>query len=230
MKWMQSPISPREDRFLEYAIYWAAAFFIIAYGILFTDPAARVDMAPWFASTVASIAVVVLDERRLDKESLENAFPKASRTLDLIAVSQIAVVLHFLRTRWPREFHVGKMLRAWGVAIVGGALATLPQIAISIVIDPGDDLLGDLVETLFVLVLLPLVLLAVWRVFVALRALFDIEHVLVLVGLTITFGSAAAIALAIPAPLWGTLLLLMVWVGAIALAIRQRRLSGMNRV
>jgi hypothetical protein len=215
-----------EQRWLRYGTWAAGGLFFLAYAILFTDAGARREMAPWFVSTVASLAIVVWDERRLSKEKLESAFPAASRTLDVIAVAQLAVVLHFLRTRWPKTLDPLAMLRAYALSVVAGVAATLPQLAVSMVVEPSATP-QDLPATMIMLAVIPLPLLLLWRFFFHVQRVADVESILVMVGLLITFGGASAVSMAIPAPLWVSISIAVIGLGALARAIMDRR--GMNR-
>ena len=201
-----------------YGTYAAGVVFCLAYAMLMFDPSARSEMAPWISSTGASLALVLWDERRLAAEDALCGLPGPSRTLDVIAFGQIAVVMHFLRTRWRR----GRAL-AVGIAAAACLGVTTPQIGFSMLDDPGQTA-RELPETLIVLAFLPLPIALVWRAFVLLSRRVDLEGGLVLVGITITFGGATAIAMAIPAPLWGSALLFAIFIGVMAHAlVRDRR-------
>jgi len=189
-----------------YGTYAAGVLFCAAYAVLFFDPRGRAEMFPGFASMVLSLGLVVWDERRLPREAIADAFPEASRTLDVIATGPIAVVLHFLKTRW----NTGKM-RALAIAYA----ANVAFVAIDFVLS-GEGDAGTLALSVLVP---PLVLALVWRVFVFLRDRFDVERVLVLVGLAIVFASAAGIAVVLGSTL-GAIALALVWIAASARAMR----------
>lgn len=82
----------------------------------------------WIATTVACFYVVMRDERRLPPELLERAWPSASRAAAIVAFWQIAVWVHFWKTRryGLRGFFLGLF---WAVA------ATMPALAIGFVLD-----------------------------------------------------------------------------------------------
>ena len=82
--------------------------------------------ASWVLTTAASVAIVIRDERRLSPLGRERAWPAVSRDCSIFAFGQIAVVVHFIRTR-----------RTWWSPLAGlcaAALASLPSVALEIVL------------------------------------------------------------------------------------------------
>lgn len=53
----------------------------------------------WLVGTATSYAIVKLDERRLDEQRLERAWPPVSRNAAIFVFGPIAVPIHFVRTR-----------------------------------------------------------------------------------------------------------------------------------
>jgi hypothetical protein len=164
--------------------------FVLAYVVLLFDPVARGEMWPWVISTGACLGAIAWDERRLPKDRLALAFP-ASRTMHVIAFGPIAVVVHFLRTRWPTG-----IFRALGLAALAGLAVTLPQLVVSMFASP-EETLQEIPETVIVLALLPIPIALIWRALVWLHAAFDLELVLVGIGIVLVFGSAAGIGIAL---------------------------------
>lgn len=82
----------------------------------------------WIATTAACFYVVMRDERRLPPELLERAWPSSSRAAAIIAFGQIAVWVHFWKTRryGIRGFLLGLL---WMVG------TSLPALAIGFLLD-----------------------------------------------------------------------------------------------
>jgi hypothetical protein len=204
-----------------YGYGFAAVAFVLAYVILLTDPKARAEMFPWVVSTGACLGAIVWDERRLRADRLACAFP-SSRTLHVLAFGPIAVVLHFLRTRWPtpprprvgfigwlRE--LGQALRsitfrsvvrglvgraiAIGVAALAAVAVTIPQIAVGMMMGGAGDSDDDIGDTIIAFVLALILLVVIWRFLLLLDRWFALEVGLVLVGLILIFGSSVGIGL-----------------------------------
>ena len=180
----------REDRFTRAGSLFAGVTFVLAYVVLLFDPIARAEMWPWVISTGACLGLVIWDERNSPPERLALAFP-ASRTMHIIAFGPIAVIVHFLRTRWASG-----ALRALAIAAAAGFVVTAPQLVVSFIASP-DETLADLPETILVLALAPLPLAMIWGIFRQLGKLFDVQRALVLLGIVLVFGSAAGIGLAL---------------------------------
>jgi hypothetical protein len=186
-----------EDRFTRAGGIFAGVTFVLAYCVLLFDPIARAQMWPWVISTGACVGVLVWDERRLPPERLALAFP-ASRTMHVLAFGPIAVIVHFLRTRWP--LGIG---RAIGAGIAGGLVVTLPEVIVSAIGSPAETL-EDLPLTIGALVLVPIVLAILGVVLEWFLGLFGFERAinglangLLALGLVIVFGSAVGIGIAL---------------------------------
>ena len=82
----------------------------------------------WIATTIACFYVVMRDEQRLPPELLARAWPPTSRTAAIVAFGQLAVWVHFWKTRryGIRGFFLGVF---WTVA------TTLPALAIGFLLD-----------------------------------------------------------------------------------------------
>lgn len=205
-----------EDRFTRAGGLFAGVTFVLAYVVLLFDPIARAEMWPWVISTGACLGLVIWDERRSPPERLALAFP-ASRTMHIIAFGPIAVIVHFLRTRWPSG-----AFRALAIAAGAGFAVTVPQLLVSAIASP-QETLSDLPETIVALALAPLPLALIWGFFTLLGKLFDVQVPLVLLGIVLVFGSAAGIAVALHRPVWSIAVAVAVMVGAIARAVRDPR-------
>lgn len=77
----------------------------------------------WVLTTTACFFVVIRDERALDPALRERAWPPVSRDAAIIAFGQIALLVHFWKTRrWGiKGFALGV---AWMVGVSLPALAT----------------------------------------------------------------------------------------------------------
>ena len=82
----------------------------------------------WVLTTAMCFVVVIWDERRLPPERLARAWPAVSRDAAIVAFSQIAVVVHFWKTR--RWSVVGFLL-----GLLAAVVATLPTLALDLVLD-----------------------------------------------------------------------------------------------
>ncbi len=81
----------------------------------------------WILTTVGCFVVVIRDERRLEAAERERAWPAVSRDAAIIAFSQIAVVVHFWKTRrWG--------LKGLGLGVLYALVATLPALAADFVL------------------------------------------------------------------------------------------------
>ncbi len=86
-------------------------------------------IVPLLVRLTFSFAVVMLDERRLTEAQLERAWPPTSRAAALVNFDVIALVLHFVRTRFVgpsllariRGALVGLLWAAGALIIVLGA-------------------------------------------------------------------------------------------------------------
>ena len=83
--------------------------------------------ASWALTTAMSFAIVIRDERRLAPERRSRAWPAASRDCALVAFGQIAIVVHFVRTRRT----------VWSplLGLAAALLATLPSLVLDLVLD-----------------------------------------------------------------------------------------------
>jgi hypothetical protein len=205
-----------ETKFTRAGGTFAGVTFVLAYCVLLFDPVARAQMWPWVISTGACIGLLIWDERRLPESRLALAFP-ASRNMHVLAFGPLAVIVHFIRTRWPLG-----IARALGAAIVAGLVVTVPEVLVSMIGSPSETL-EDLPVTIVALVIAPLLLALVWAVLNALQGLFDLERALVLVGIFLVFGSTAGIAVALHESVVWIGASLAVLAGAIVLALREPR-------
>jgi hypothetical protein len=172
------------DPIARYGFRVAAALFVLAYAVVLTDKAARPEMLPWFATTILSIGFVLWDERRLPPARRADAFP-VSGALHLVAFLQLAVALHFLRTRWKDGW-----LRALAVAAAGTILVTIPELILAP--SEPDETVLDLVLSVVVLALLPLPLLLLWRAFSWLEDAVGLQRWAVGLGVGILGASTLA--------------------------------------
>jgi len=162
----------------------AAALFVVAYAVLLSDPGARIEALPWFATTAASLALVLVDERRLPAARRAEAFP-ASGALHAVAFLQIAVAVHFLRTRWKDG-----PARAFVAAGAATVISSLPEMLLA-PSEPGEGVL-DWVVGLAVLALLPLPIALLWRGLAWLDARVDVQRGAVRLGVGILGGATLA--------------------------------------
>ncbi len=56
-------------------------------------------LVSWAVTTALTFAVVLFDERRLDEERLERAWPIASRALYIVYLGVLSLPFHFAKTR-----------------------------------------------------------------------------------------------------------------------------------
>lgn len=76
----------------------------------------------WVLTTLACFWIIVRDERALPPELAARAWPSVSRDAAIIAFGQIAVLVHFWKTRrWG--------LRGFGLGVLWTVAATLPALA-----------------------------------------------------------------------------------------------------
>lgn len=119
------------------AILWEGLFLAVASAS--DEPATRLE--PWVRAallisfmtlgmTLTPVAVLVMrrDQKRVTPDLVERAWPPASRAAAIIAFGQIAVWVHFWKTRkfGTRGFFLGFF---WAVAV------SLPALAIGYVLD-----------------------------------------------------------------------------------------------
>lgn len=185
---MTGTTRPAQDAIARYGFLVAGALFVLAYGVVLGDRAARTDMLPWGVTTVVALGAVAWDERRLSQEARAQAFP-ASGALDIVAFLQFAVALHFLRTRWSAGW-----FRAVASAAAATVLVTLPELLLG-PIEPAESALDLALGVALAGALagaLPLPVLLVWRFFGALEATFDVERVAVGLGIGLLAASTVA--------------------------------------
>lgn len=181
---MSATTRPAEDAIARHGFWVAGALFVLAYGVLLTDRAARGEMLPWGVTTAAALATVAWDERRLPPARRAEAFP-ASGALHVVAFLQLAVALHFLRTRWRAGWP-----RALATAAAATVLVTVPELLFW-PFEPGESAL-DLLLSLVILGALPVPVLLVWRVLCALDAAFDVQRAAVGFGVGLVGASTVA--------------------------------------
>ena len=80
----------------------------------------------WVLSLFACFVVVIRDENRLPPERLGRAWPPVSRDAAIVAFGQLAVFVHFVRTRGWRGVPVGLL---WTLAV------TLPSLVAELAFD-----------------------------------------------------------------------------------------------
>lgn len=88
-------------------------------------------LVSWAVSTAFMFAVVIVDERRMDRHDdprLERAWPPSSRASAIVGFGVLALPLHFLRTR--RSF-VGLLL-AIGFTAVALLVETIALAALDV--------------------------------------------------------------------------------------------------
>jgi hypothetical protein len=71
----------------------------------------------WVLTTALAFAVVLFDERRLDKAALEKTWPPSSRNAALIVFGILAVPFHFAKTRGSFTSIRGVASRAGGLLL-----------------------------------------------------------------------------------------------------------------
>jgi hypothetical protein len=53
----------------------------------------------WAVTTLVTFVIVILDERRMDDDRLERAWPPSSRDAAIVAFGVLALPVHFVKTR-----------------------------------------------------------------------------------------------------------------------------------
>lgn len=84
-------------------------------------------MLSWAATTFACFVIVLRDEKGLTEAQLERAWIPTSRAAALVAFGQLAVLVHFLRTR--------RSLYGLGLGVFWTAVATGPSLVVGLLID-----------------------------------------------------------------------------------------------
>jgi hypothetical protein len=82
----------------------------------------------WAVTTTLLFVLVILDERHLDEERLERAWPPSSRDAALVSFGVLALPIHFARTR-------GHFRSARGVlgVLLGLAMGAVAVVIVSLV-------------------------------------------------------------------------------------------------
>src|SRR5262252_1926457 len=53
----------------------------------------------WIVTTLLTFVIVIVDERRMDDDRLEQAWPPSSRDAAIVAFGVLALPVHFIKTR-----------------------------------------------------------------------------------------------------------------------------------
>ncbi|MBL8612358.1 MAG: hypothetical protein JNL38_33765 [Myxococcales bacterium] len=85
-------------------------------------------VVPWIVRIAASYLVVWLDERRMSEELRERAWPPSSRLSALFGFDVLAVLVHFVKTRWRPLWAIHRL--AWGLLL--GLLAAGAVLGLSV--------------------------------------------------------------------------------------------------
>jgi hypothetical protein len=97
-------------------------------------------IVPLLVRLAFSFAVVMLDERRLTEAQLERAWPPTSRASALVNFDVIALVLHFVRTRYVGPTLLARLRGAaigllWAagalVVVLGATYAAMAAVALA---------------------------------------------------------------------------------------------------
>lgn len=202
-----------ETRFTRAGGIFAGVTYVLAHCVVLFDAGARAQLWPGLLSTGAAFGVLLWDERR--SPALRPRMFASSRTVHIIAFGPIAVLMHFLRTRWPvakervgfvgwvREVVTnlkrlslkGILTGSWRriVAVAVGIFAMIVVAVPEMVLSPPQPDDDDIGVADVAVVLLGIVL--VWRLLVLLDRWFVLDRVLVVVGLVILFGSTLGIGI-----------------------------------
>lgn len=95
----------------------------------------------WIVTNALTFAVVILDERRMDEERLERAWPPASRDAAIVGFGLLALPFHFARTRGDWKTARGLRNRVLGLAL-GIVVAILVALLSGLVISGIEWALG----------------------------------------------------------------------------------------
>ncbi len=84
-------------------------------------------LVSWLVTAAVCFAIVGRDEKHLSAEALARAWPATSRAAAILVFGQLALVVHFAKTR--------RSLYGVGLGLFWAAVATAPSMVIGLLID-----------------------------------------------------------------------------------------------